>query len=698
MSKNTGCNLNDQLTILSQFGIYSFLSYQNRFEIMNKISPQWMDLTAFLPESIVKNNEDFMVYFCDKIPLIFSNTQIQTFAGQILLNNVQSVIYNNLSSEISESQSALIIQQNNKYFGLQLNYDEQYQINVELTETENVKQPECLTFTTELEWENFLQKTVGKYIETVYNREFGIIFDAPNQFWNFYTDVMHPKYYVTQSIELTLILNEISLNSIKNIENAVKYLKTVSNYLVERLDNIICQQTNIFNFVFSNLYEVMVEIFNKNNFYMLQIIRMLLKQNRIDETLKIINESQRFQAYDEFLKHLCVSDKDRSKVSLAQYQQIVSKFHLLLQHNLADFDFLNYQLMLFTFHLFQYGTQQINVSFDSKIKLYIGRQNTLKIPDYATLLQVAILFHYNDHVGNFISQQNEVSQLGLTCFQIAIMGGNTEMVVKFQCQLQIQTYHITSLMLLMTTYTQKIPDQILEKLIQLQAGMITKHKQCALQEFLYHPKPIPLKCICAILEKEFKLLTFDSIQQFMTFLSLKQFHYINQINFVDGICISEAILFTMIQHDTIYQAFQFISSDIKRNTRFRPVCAKFITHKHINLLFQHFSFSLSHDMLFLGVMILSQTNLKPIESCLRNSQNILRGFSCYDFAINLMKIQQTKDFKKVDYFFKPLVMGDSFEGLDVFSRNALDHLKLCQFLDDQWEIDIQRLDLTYSIE
>ncbi|CAL6060890.1 Hypothetical_protein [Hexamita inflata] len=335
-----------------------------------------------------------------------------------------------------------------------------------------------------------------------------------------------------------------------------------------------------------------------------------------------------------------------------------------------------------------YGTEQINISFDPNIKLYIGKHNNLYIQDYATLLQVAILCSYNKYVDYFISQQNEVSQLGLTCFQIAIMGGNTEMIVKFKDQIQIQTYHITSLMLLMTTYKESIPDTILERLIELQAGKMSQTKQlCALQLYLQEPKPIPKKYINILLEKEFKLLAFDSIKEFMVFLSLRQFRYLNLLSFVDGVSVSDAVLYTIMQHGKTYQAFKFINPVLKRNTRFHVEFVDNITYEQIKLLFQHFSFSLSNDLLFLGTMLQQQTNLKPIKSCLKNCFNELRGFSCYDFAINFMKIQQEKDFKKVDYFFKPIVACEFFDGTDIFQRNEQDHQLLFKLMDNQWESD-----------
>ncbi|CAL6060906.1 Hypothetical_protein [Hexamita inflata] len=171
----------------------------------------------------------------------------------------------------------------------------------------------------------------------------------------------------------------------------------------------------------------------------------------------------------------------------------------------------------------------------------------------------------------------------------------------------------------------------------------------------------------------------------MTFLSFKQFQYLSQLNFVDGISVSEAILFTIIQHNIMYPAFQFVNIDIKRNTRFRPICAKHLTHDHIKLLFQHFSFSLSHDIAFFNQILSVQTNLKPIQSCLKNNVNLLRGFSCYDFAINYKKIKSTNELKKVDYFFKPIVAGDSLDGADVFSRNNQDHTKLFYLVNDLWQ-------------
>ncbi|CAL6017594.1 Ankyrin_repeat-containing domain superfamily [Hexamita inflata] len=659
---------------------------------MNKQTTHWMDLVPLLPQTVVKQN--FMVYFCNKIPLIFQNNQIMTVSGQILLNDIQSVQYNNLTSEVSDRKSECIVQQNNQYFALQLNYDEMYQLKAQLSEIENITQPDCQTFSSEIQWEEFLQKTVQNFINTQYKKE---------EFWNFYTDVVHPGVFVCQPVELINIIEEISINSFKNIDNAVKYLQTQSDQLL-KISFFICSQINVFDFIFSNLYEVIVEIFNRSNTSVLQIIKVLFWLNKIDEAIELVNQSQSLQAYEEFLNYLNLT-YDNCKLSLAKYQYFISNFYLIFQDNLPNLDFQNIFATMFVYHLMIYGTEQINISFDPNIKLYIGKHNDLYIQDYATQLQVAILCSYNKYVDYFISQKNEVSKLGFTCFQIAIMGGNTEMIVKFKDQIQIQTYHITSLMLLMTTYQESIPDTILERLIELQAGMISKNKLCALQLFLQQPKQISLKYIKLLLEKEFKLISFSQITEFMTFLSLKQFQYLSQLNFVDGISVSEAILFTIIQHNIMYPAFQFVNIDIKRNTRFRPICAKHLTHDHIKLLFQHFSFSLSHDIAFLNQVLLVQTNLKPIQSCLKNNLNQLRGFSCYDFAINLtkiqfasnqfkkvidfainlMKIQQEKDFKKVDYFFKPIVAFDSFDGADIFSRNNQDHTKLFCLVNDLWQ-------------
>ncbi|CAL6080787.1 Hypothetical_protein [Hexamita inflata] len=659
---------------------------------MNKQTTHWMDLVPLLPQTIVKQN--FMVYFCNEIPLIFQNNQILTVSGQILLNDIQRVQYNNLASEISDRKSECIVQQNNQYFVLQLNYDESYQLKVQLSKIENITQPDCLTFSFEIQWEEFLQNTVKNFINTQYKKE---------EFWNFYTDVVHPGVYICQPVELINIIKEISINSFKNIDNAVKFLKTQSDQLL-KIGFFICSQINVFDFIFSYLYEVIIEIFNRSNTSVLQIIKVLFWLNKIDEAIELVNQSQSLQAYEEFLNYLNLT-YDNCKLSLAKYQLFISNFYLIFQNNLPNLDFQNIFSTMFVYHLMIYGTEQINISFDPNIKLYIGKHNELYIQDYATQLQVVILSQcYNKYVNYFISQQNEVSHLGLTCFQIAIMGGNTEMIIQFQDQMKIQTFHITSLMLLMTTYQESIPDSILERLIELQAGMISNNKLCALQLLLQQPKQISLKYIKLLLEKEFKLISFNQITEFMTFLSFKQFQYLSQLNFVDGISVSEAILFTIIQHNKMYPAFQFVNIDIKRNTRFRPICAKHLTHDHIKLLFQHFSFSLSHDIAFLNQILSVQTNLKPIHSCLKNNLNLLRGFSCYDFAINfkkvkiinqfkkvidfaitLMKIPRETDLKRVDYFFKPIVAGDSLDGADVFSRNNQDHTKLFYLANDLWQ-------------
>ncbi|CAL6080769.1 Hypothetical_protein [Hexamita inflata] len=685
MCSIVGSHLSSKLTILSQFGIYSFLSYENNFEIMNKSTTQWIDLTRFLAQSIVSSKNNFMVYFCNKIPLVFQNNQIKTIAGQILLNDVQNMQYNNLTSELNDTQSQCIIQQNNEHFNLLLNNDEQYQIMVELTNIDNVTQPECKTFSSCIEWEEFLNKCVEDHVTSIQNSE-----NIRDEYWIIYTEVMHPGVYVSQPAELTFILEEISKNQFKNIDNAVKYLKTISDSLIQ-LQNLICFHISVFNFIFSYLYEVIIEIFKISNTNIPQIIKLLFLTNYIDEAIELVSQSQSLYAQEEFLNYLN-STQNNCKLSLAKYQLFVSNFYLLFQDNLPNLDFQNIFTTMFVYHLMLYGTEQINISFDPNIKLYIGKHtnNIVQILDYATQLQVVILSQsYNKYVDYFISQQNEMSQLGLTCFQIAIMGGNTEMIVKFKDQIQIQTYHITSLMLLMTTYQESIPDTILERLIELQAGMISKNKLCAFQLYLQEPKPIPKKYIKILLEKEFKLLAFDSIKEFMAFLSLRQFRYLNLLSFIDGVSVSDAVLYTIIQHGKTYQAFKFINPDMKRNTRFHISCANItnITHEQIKLLFQHFSFSLSNDWLFLAMMLQQQTNLKPIQSCLKNSFNELRGFSCYDFAINFMKIQQEKDFKKVDYFFKPIIAGEFFDRTDIFQRNEQDHQLLLKLMNDLWQSD-----------
>ncbi|CAL6082573.1 Hypothetical_protein [Hexamita inflata] len=683
MSSIVGSYFCDKMTILSQFGVYSFLSYQNNFQVVDK-SYQWVDLSSLLAQSIVRAKDNFMVYFCDKFPLVYQSNQIKTTSGQILLNNVQNAMYNNLTSELCETQSEFIVQQNNECFVFQLNYDDSYQIKVELTKTEIVKQPNCLTCSSQIEWQELFQKSVEIHQQSIQNTQVKI-----EQFWNSYTEIIHPGIFISSPIQLTFVLNEISQNSFKNIDNAVNYLKTISGQLVISIYNVICYQQPVFDFIYSNLYEVIIEIFNKSNFHMLQIIKVLFWQNRIDEAIELVIQSQSYQGYEEFLKYLYIEKEVRNQLSLVQYQQVISNYYKIFQSNLVDLDYQNIFLILFSYHILEYGTQQLSISFDPNIKLYIGKHtyNIVPIFDYATQLQVAILCSYNEHVDYFISQQNEVSKLGLTCFQIAIMGGNTEMIVKFQDQMKIQTFHITSLMFLMTTYTQNIPDQTLNKLIQLQAGMINQNKQCALQLYLQQkePKQIPSHFINLLLEKEFKLLTFNSIVEFMTFMSFRQFQYLNEINFVEGLSVSEAVLYTIIQHNILYPTFEFLNPDMIRNTRFSQVCAKSLTHKHIILLFQHFSFSLSHDIAFLKQILLEQTTIKPIKDCLLNNLNILRGFSCNDFAINFKKIKFTNEFKKVDYFYKPIVAFDSFDGADIFSRNNQDYTKLFYLVNDLWQ-------------
>ncbi|CAL6060908.1 Hypothetical_protein [Hexamita inflata] len=464
-----------------------------------------MDLVPLLPQTIVKQN--FMVYFCNEIPLIFQNNQIVTVSGQILLNDIQRVQYNNLASEISDRKSECIVQQNNQYFVLQLNYDESYQLKVQLSKIENITKPDCQTFSSEIQWEEFLQNTVQNFINTQYKKE---------KFWNFYTDVVHPGVYICQPVELINIIEEISINSFKNIDNAVKYLQTQSDQLL-KISFFICSQINVFDFIFSYLYEVIVEIFNRSNTSVLQIIKVLFWFNKIDEAIELVNQSQSLQAYEEFLNYLNLT-YDNCKLSLAKYQYFISNFYLIFQDNLPNLDFQNIFSTMFVYHLMIYGTEQINISFDPNIKLYIGKHNELYIQDYATQLQVAILCSYNKYVDFFIQQKNEVSKLGFTCFQIAIMGGNTEMIVKFKDQMQIQTYHITSLMLLMTTYQESIPDTILERLIELQAGMISKNKLCALQLFLQQPKQISLKYIKLLLQSV--TLRFFNFQIYITKLLL----------------------------------------------------------------------------------------------------------------------------------------------------------------------------------
>ncbi|CAL6060918.1 Hypothetical_protein [Hexamita inflata] len=416
---------------------------------------------------------------------------------------------------------------------------------VELTNIDNVTQPECKTLSSRIEWEEFLNKCVEDHVTSIQHSE-----NIRDEYWILYTEVMHPGVYVSQPAELTFILEEISKNQFKNIDNAVKYLKTLSDQIIQ-LENLICSHISVFDFVFSYVYEVIVEIFNKSNTNMSQIIKLLCYLNKIDEAIELVNQSQSLLAYQEFLNYLNLT-YDNCGLSLAKYKLFISNFYLIFQDNLPNLDFHTIFSTMFVYHLMLYGTEQINISFDPNIKLYIGKHtnNIVQILDYATQLQVVILSQsYNKYVDYFISQQNEVSQLGLTCFQIAIKGGNTEMIIKFQDQIKTETYHITSLMLLMTTYQE------------------------------------------------------------------------------------------------IYN---------------------YITHEQIKLLFQHFSFSLSNDMLFLGTMLQQQTNLKPIQSCLKNSFNELRGFSCYDFAINFMKIQQEKDFKKVDYFFKPIIAGERFADISLY--------------------------------
>ncbi|CAL6115023.1 Hypothetical_protein [Hexamita inflata] len=488
MCSIVGSHFSGKLTILSQFGIYSFLSYENNFEVMNKSTTQWIDLTTVFAQSIVSSKNNFMVYFCNKIPLVFQNNQIKTIADQILLNDVQNMQYNNLTSELNDTQSQCIIQQNNEHFNLQLNYDESYQIMVELTNIDNVTQPECKTFSSRVEWEEFLNKCVEDHVTCIQNSE-----NIRDEYLILYTEVMHPGVYVCQSVELTFILEEISKNQFKNIDNAIKSLKTVSDQLIQ-LQNLICSHKSVFDFVFSYLYEVIVEIFNQSNTNMLQIIKLLFYLNKIDEAIELVNQSQSFL---EFLKYLYLTQYNCG-LSLAKYQYFISNFYLIFQDNrfyprFSNLEFHTIFSTMYIYHLMLYGTEQINISFEPNIKLYIGKHtnNIVQILDYATQLQVVILSQcYNKYVNYFISQQNEVSHLGLTCFQIAIMSGNTEMIIQFQDQIKTETYHITSLMLLMTTYQESIPDTILERLIELQAGSQTK-QLCALQLYLQEPKPIP---------------------------------------------------------------------------------------------------------------------------------------------------------------------------------------------------------------
>ncbi|CAL5989060.1 Hypothetical_protein [Hexamita inflata] len=681
MNKIAGSNLSGQLTVLNQFGIYSFMCYKNTVAVLNKHTQQWMDLTGDLPESIISSKDTFMVYFSGKIPLIFQNSQIKTTTNLILLNDIQNVQYNNLTSELSDNVQC-IVQQNNEYYILQLNYDESYQIKVELTKIENIIQPKCKSFSSETKQELFIFKLVEKYINNEYNS------DNKELFWNTYTEVMHPFSFVRQPVQLTLILDEISKNSFQNVDNAINYLEVAlsDQLIISELDYFICSQITLFNFIYLNLYKVIVEIFNYKIVNMKLIFKLLLEQNRIDDVLKLIQNTQsQYQAYEEFIYYLNASENDRNQLTLAKYQLFIYNFKLLLQRNQEDLDLQSTLLILFEYHLIQYGTQHIRVSFDPDYKLYIEKHNALLIPDYATQLQVVILCHNNEHVEFFLSQNNEVSQLGLTCFQMAIIGGNTEMILKFQNQIQIQIFHATSLMLLMKTYTESTPEQILNKLIDLQAGMTSQHYQCALFQFLNEPKPIPMKYLKILLQKEFKLVNIDSIVLFMTFLLLKQFRYLNQISYIDDISVSEAVLLTLVQFNKTYPAFLFINPEVRRNTRFSD-CVSFIDHKHLILLFQYFAFSLSHDISLLTQILSSQIHIESLFSCLQNSQNLLRGFSCYDFAVNFKKIKKTTDFKKVDYFSKPIVAGDSFDNIDVFQRDFTDHQQLLLLTYQLWSI------------
>ncbi|CAL5970074.1 Hypothetical_protein [Hexamita inflata] len=672
MNKIAGSNLSGQLTVLNQFGIYSFMCYKNTIAVLNKNDQYWMDLTASLPESITSSKNSFMVYFSGKIPLIFQNNQIKTTTNIILLNDIQNVQYNNLTSKFSDTVQC-IVQQNNEHYVLQLNYDESYQIKVELTKIENIIQPKCKSFRSESNQEYFFRELVEKFVNTEYN------YDTKEVFWNTYTNVMHPYSFISQPVQLTFILNEIYKNSFKNVDNAITYLKVAlsDQLIISELYYFICSQVTLFNFIYLNLNKVIFEIFNKNTVNMKLIFKLLLDQNRIDDVLELIQNTQsQYQAYEEFINYLNESYKDRTLLTLAKYQLFISNFKLLLQRNQEDLDLQSTLLILFEYHLIQYGTQHIRVSFDPDQKLYIEKHNALLIPDYATQLQVVILCNNNEDVEFFLSQNNEVSQLGLTCFQMAIIGGNTEMILKFQNQIQIQIFHTTSLVLLIKTYTESIPEQILNKLIDLQAGMTSQSYQCALYQLLNEPKPIPMKYQKILLQKEFKFVNFDSIVQFMTFLQLNQFRYLNQISFVDGISVSEAVLLTLVQFNKTYPAFLFINPEVRRNTRFSRDCVSFIDHKH-------FAFSLSHDISLLTEILSSQIQIEPLFSYLQNSQNLLRGFSCYDFAINFKKIE-TRDFKKIDYFSKPIVVGDNFDNIDVFQRDFADHQLLLLLTYELW--------------
>ncbi|CAL6075098.1 Hypothetical_protein [Hexamita inflata] len=280
------------------------------------------------------------------------------------------------------------------------------------------------------------------------------------------------------------------------------------------------------------------------------------------------------------------------------------------------------------------------------------------------------------------------------------MANNQEILVKFSDQINIINSDVTSLMILCATYFQMNTDivvtNIIQQLIDQQAGMQSRQKLCALQLYLnsHFQLKLPIQYIIMILEKEHQLLQFNSMPPFQNYLKLRKFQYLNEIKYIQALGISEAILLTILGDDILYSAFKFIAPQQRRNTRFSTIYIQCIPSKVVRILFKFYSFSLSHDVFFLRKLVEQWRGISilPIERCLKDNFNTLRGFSCLDFALNVLREDKQSVFwywkiKQQDYFQKPINILLPFMDIDIFERKGDNYENLSQILNDEWQTE-----------
>ncbi|CAL6067077.1 Hypothetical_protein [Hexamita inflata] len=163
---------------------------------------------------------------------------------------------------------------------------------------------------------------------------------------------------------------------------------------------------------------------------------------------------------------------------------------------------------------------------------------------------------------------------------------------------------------------------------------------------------------------------------------------------MNTIGISEAILLSMLGDDTLYSAFKFVSPSLRRNSRFSPVYAKYIDSRHVRILFKFYSFTLSHDVFFLRKLVEQWRGISilPIKRCLKENFNTLRGFSCLDFALNVLREDKQSVFwywkiKQQDYFQKPINILLPFADQDIFERKGDRYENLSLIMNDEWQTE-----------